>query len=189
MLTYTRFFPSENILRIRLPSKKPCEVERLPPRKEQPVQPAVRVTESSNLSAALRVDSTTKEHQQQKCSTNHVNKELPSLPVPSKDKKDVPSSSKAPVVDKPHVSKKIQKADILYQSLMNSLSSVPLVLQPEIVEDDEDWLFGSKQQRQEPKLKSSDDITCRQSSSSNLWPQAQLLPEADIFALPFTVPF
>lgn len=55
--------------------------------------------------------------------------------------------------------------------------------------DDQEWLFGSKQQsrRESGVHKESNVVSC--SRSSTLWPQANTLPEVDIFALPYTVPF
>ncbi|XP_027090014.2 uncharacterized protein LOC113750228 [Coffea eugenioides] len=55
--------------------------------------------------------------------------------------------------------------------------------------DDEGWLFGSKHAEKQPekKVRSSSDISC--SSSWLLWPRACYLHDADIYALPYTVPF
>lgn len=55
--------------------------------------------------------------------------------------------------------------------------------------DDEEWLFGTRQQHnfQSERRKFGNEVSCCRSST--LWPQAQLLPEADINALPYTIPF
>lgn len=58
------------------------------------------------------------------------------------------------------------------------------------LEDDQSWLFQRKpkQARVEEKNVGSNDTTC--GSCSSLWqPRAQYLPDADLYALPFTVPF
>ncbi|CAA2990317.1 Hypothetical predicted protein, partial [Olea europaea subsp. europaea] len=56
--------------------------------------------------------------------------------------------------------------------------------------DDEDWLFQEKSQNIHSDKRHE---SCHNSifipRSSTLWPQAQFLSEADIYALPFTVPF
>lgn len=62
---------------------------------------------------------------------------------------------------------------------------VPIPLQPDDSEDLE-WLFEAKHQGNSTKrLKASDDVLCCQ----NLWPSARYLQGADIYALPFTIPF
>ncbi|CAA3029275.1 eukaryotic translation initiation factor 5B-like [Olea europaea var. sylvestris] len=56
--------------------------------------------------------------------------------------------------------------------------------------DDQEWLSQSKDNdvRSEKRFRSSGDaVPC--SSSLSLWPQSRYLPDADIYALPFTVPF
>lgn len=55
--------------------------------------------------------------------------------------------------------------------------------------DDEDWLFGRKHEGRQPekKLRCSSEMSC--SSSSLSWPRAHYLHDADIYALPYTVPF
>ncbi|KAM6543607.1 hypothetical protein CsatB_008054 [Cannabis sativa] len=55
--------------------------------------------------------------------------------------------------------------------------------------DEDDWLLGSKQENKQDATihKAANVVSC--SRTSNLWPQANYLPEADIFGLPYTVPF
>ncbi|KAL2503952.1 hypothetical protein Adt_19573 [Abeliophyllum distichum] len=56
--------------------------------------------------------------------------------------------------------------------------------------NDQEWLFQSKDKgvRPEKRFRSSGDgMSC--SSSLALWPQSKYLPDADIYALPFVVPF
>ncbi|XP_060199852.1 uncharacterized protein LOC132628135 [Lycium barbarum] len=56
------------------------------------------------------------------------------------------------------------------------------------VDDDQAWLFQRKpkQRRVEETNVCSNDTTC---GSSALWPRAQYLQGADLYALPFTIPF
>lgn len=58
------------------------------------------------------------------------------------------------------------------------------------LDDDQSWLFERKPKhtRLEEKNVGSDDTTCGSSSAS--WPpRAQYLPDADLYSLPYTVPF
>lgn len=83
--------------------------------------------------------------------------------------------------------KKVPSPESLYKSLIEDW--VPPPLQAELNDsDDEDWLFGRKQQSQGLKrLKSSNDEPCQPNSS--LWPCAHFLSEAGIYALPYSIPF
>ncbi|KAM1387855.1 hypothetical protein ACFX2I_016047 [Malus domestica] len=55
--------------------------------------------------------------------------------------------------------------------------------------DDEEWLFGtaSQNRRGSKRSKVDSEVSCR--TSSTQWPKAQLLHEAGIYALSYTVPF
>ncbi|KAF8410410.1 hypothetical protein HHK36_002939 [Tetracentron sinense] len=67
---------------------------------------------------------------------------------------------------------------------------IPPPLQTEHTEfDDQEWLFEPNQQhRHRAKIiKARNDGSCNR--NSNLWPSACYLPEAEIYALPFTVPY
>lgn len=83
--------------------------------------------------------------------------------------------------------KKLQKKFSKYEKVMGSW--VPPVFEaPQLPVDNEDWLS-----RREPKVASlsrNDVETRRELASSSLWqPCARYLVEADIYALPYTVPF
>ncbi|KAG9141677.1 hypothetical protein Leryth_019304 [Lithospermum erythrorhizon] len=84
--------------------------------------------------------------------------------------------------------KKLVKVELQYRDLF--VNWVPPPIQMELDSDDQDWLYCKKKpdNQSEKKLKpSSNNVSC--SSSSSLWPRALFIPEADIYALPFTVPF
>jgi hypothetical protein len=84
--------------------------------------------------------------------------------------------------------RKTLKADSQYKGLVEDW--VPPPLQFELKDsDDEEWLFGTlKQERHGNKrLNARHDISCRESST--LWPRAHYLPESDVYALPYTIPF
>ncbi|GAA0140245.1 hypothetical protein LIER_01628 [Lithospermum erythrorhizon] len=93
-----------------------------------------------------------------------------------------------PVRDPKSLNKKLVKAELRYRDLF--LNWVPPPPQTELEPDDQDWLFDKKKNpdnQSEKKLKSSNNVSC--GNSSSLWPCAQFIPEADIYALPYTVPF
>ncbi|KAH6799916.1 hypothetical protein C2S52_000380 [Perilla frutescens var. hirtella] len=83
----------------------------------------------------------------------------------------------------------LSKEGLIYRNLIENW--VPPQLQDVCFDGgDEDWLFGSKGKVEQPEKRSMcrDDImSC--SNTSSLWPRVQYLPEVDIYALPFTVPF
>ncbi|KAI8016110.1 hypothetical protein LOK49_LG05G03796 [Camellia lanceoleosa] len=77
----------------------------------------------------------------------------------------------------------------LYKDLVeNWVPLPPQLLQGEQTDLDElEWLFQRKHQDQERSTEVNSDASCR--GGSTLWPHALYMPEADIWALPFTVPF
>lgn len=83
---------------------------------------------------------------------------------------------------------KIQRIESPYKALIEHW--VPPSLQHERNDfDDEEWLFRPKQKDRHgsERFKAGNNVSC--SGSHALWPHAHYLPEADIYALPFTVPF
>ncbi|XP_042063184.1 uncharacterized protein LOC121807061 [Salvia splendens] len=101
---------------------------------------------------------------------------------------DSPFGTKAlPVANT--VSTAMHKEGLLYQNLMENWVP-PQMCGSGDDNRDEDWLFGSKTKLEvsEKKLVCREDsIPC--SNTSSRWPCAQYIPEVDLFALPFTVPF
>ncbi|XP_057973667.1 uncharacterized protein LOC131161722 isoform X2 [Malania oleifera] len=87
--------------------------------------------------------------------------------------------------------KKMQKVESLYKALIENWVPPPQ-LNEQADFDDQEWLFGTKPRHSDEnskakKCKANHDALCHGSSSS--WPHAHYLPEADIYALPFSVPF
>ncbi|XVE94532.1 hypothetical protein REPUB_Repub02eG0016900 [Reevesia pubescens] len=82
------------------------------------------------------------------------------------------------------------KAALQYKTLIEDWVPLPLqVVQNADDHHDDDWLFMKKQQVK-PAAKRSEvdnDVTSRASATS--YPRAYFLPEAEIYALPYTVPF
>ncbi|KAL2522225.1 eukaryotic translation initiation factor 5B-like [Forsythia ovata] len=83
----------------------------------------------------------------------------------------------------------LQKVASLYKNLFEDWVPVPLPTYVQPDPNDEDWHFQGKSQdiHSDKRIKSSSNsisISC----SSSLWPRAQFFPEADRYALPFTVP-
>ncbi|KAL7261735.1 hypothetical protein ACSBR1_000196 [Camellia fascicularis] len=85
--------------------------------------------------------------------------------------------------------KGIQTVASLYKDLVeNWVPLPPQLLQGEPTDLDElEWLFQRKHQDEERSTEVNSDASCR--GGSTLWPRALYMPEADIWALPFTVPF
>ncbi|KAL3514791.1 hypothetical protein ACH5RR_027508 [Cinchona calisaya] len=85
--------------------------------------------------------------------------------------------------------KKLKRVAERYRDLIENWTP-PSQLGEHMVIDDEDWLFGRKHQQKQPEKnvrQSSEVSSC--SSSSSLWPRAHYLPDLDIYALPYSVPF
>lgn len=81
----------------------------------------------------------------------------------------------------------MKKEELLYKNLTENW--VPPQLQNGCVDlDDNDWLLPSKNEKKR-RICRADSISSCSSSSAALWPVATYLPEVDVYALPFTVPF
>lgn len=66
---------------------------------------------------------------------------------------------------------------------------VPPSLQYEGNDDDEEWLFRPKQKDRHgsERFEAGNNVSC--GGNHTLWPHANYLPQVDIYALPYTVPF
>lgn len=90
----------------------------------------------------------------------------------------------------PPVMTAMEKEGLLYRNLIENW--VPPQMNDICAETgDDDWLFGSKIKKAEG---SETRRICRDESvfscsNSSLWPRAQYLPEVELYALPYTVPF
>lgn len=164
-----------NVLRIRLPLRKHNESN------------ASAIEEPQSCPAKgseTRVQERTEEH------ISHVKTETKAV---EHGQLNVEPSLELPLsTSERRESKSSKKATLSYKTLIEDwvpeLPSCHWLGQNE--SDDEDWLFGSKSRQHgvEPKKhKAGDEVFC--SRSTALWPQAMQLPEVDIFALPYTVPF
>ncbi|XP_034675759.1 DNA ligase 1 isoform X2 [Vitis riparia] len=79
---------------------------------------------------------------------------------------------------------KKQRAESRYKALVEDW--VPPLLQAEQTDlDDQEWLFQKHGDRHESKRHETINYDLCYGS----WPRAQYLPEADVYALPYTVPF
>ncbi|PNY03733.1 hypothetical protein L195_g000141 [Trifolium pratense] len=79
--------------------------------------------------------------------------------------------------------KESRRVEALYKSLHN----IQPVTYDGLDSLDQDWLFSSVPKEAIPvaKKQKTDAFQC----SKSLWPRAQYMPEIDIYALPYTVPF
>lgn len=83
---------------------------------------------------------------------------------------------------------KVPTVDSLYKTLIDDWD------RPQLEVDDlgdQEWLFGttSKKARQGNARCDDSHELLRTGNSCSSWPRACYLPEADIYALPYTVPF
>ncbi|XP_074273817.1 uncharacterized protein LOC141597305 [Silene latifolia] len=93
--------------------------------------------------------------------------------------------------------RKLLKKETLYNTLFQNLAPPTLMTEQVVgLDDDDDWLFGKKDDQPAKKLRHSDDVqqpasmdnlSC--SGSAVLQPRAHFLSDVGIYALPFTVPF
>lgn len=65
----------------------------------------------------------------------------------------------------------------------------PQILGQSPPSDNEDWLFEAKQSRNALPRRCETNGSCRSLVSSVSWPRACYVPDVDVHALPFTVPF
>ncbi|XP_050213294.1 uncharacterized protein LOC126664786 [Mercurialis annua] len=112
-------------------------------------------------------------------------------PVPFKSISDA-GSEKKEKSSRHHISrteKKLLKAEALYKTLFGDWTA-PAIDYDQNNCDDQSWLSGTKTQdiHRDKRIKiSHHDEPCHEASS--FWPCARNLPQADIYALPYTVPF
>ncbi|PKI45641.1 uncharacterized protein LOC116189298 [Punica granatum] len=95
-------------------------------------------------------------------------------------RRDVPTEHK----------KEESSIESLYKALLGDWSAPPISTEREDP-DDQEWLFGTKRQEKSPKRLKSEtlaDASCP-IKNGDLWPRAHYLPDVEIFALPYTVPF
>ncbi|XVF63655.1 hypothetical protein PTKIN_Ptkin09bG0104200 [Pterospermum kingtungense] len=165
-----------NIVKIRFSLKKPRV-------------PDASLSEELVCSTSGRADSSTLPKAQEQCDPLSKRPNA-STPVPEQKllcderRVTVPSSSGASVYDN-----RLQKAALQYKSLIEDW--MPLPLQVELDDDDDNdngWLFETKRQGESAFKRSEVDsnFSCAGATS---YPRAHFLPEAEIYALPYSVPF
>lgn len=162
-----------NVIRIRLPLRRHKEPNL---GKESICSTSGR----SELSTPLRKDTPLQSHRVEdkkpSCSTSGTNEVFAQVDV------SIPSASTP-------FEKELQAVSLLYKELIGSwVPPAPWIELSSL--DDEEWLFSRKHQddsQGEKRYKPNSDLSCR--GSSKLQPRAQYLQEADIYALPYTLPF
>ncbi|XVE56189.1 hypothetical protein DITRI_Ditri03aG0217800 [Diplodiscus trichospermus] len=164
-----------NIIKIRFSLKKSRKPDESP--SKEPV-----------CSTSGRADTSTPPKAQEQCHPWSEKTNTSSL-VPAQEpwchdelREQISSSSGTFVYDN-----EMQKAALQYKTLIEDWMPLPLqVLQND--DEGDDWLF-MKKQKAKPIAKMSEvhsDVTC---ASSTSFPRAHFLPEAQIYALPYVVPF
>lgn len=95
-------------------------------------------------------------------------------------KKDVTAECKA----------RVPSIESMYRALIEEWAA-PSIVDEREVPDDQEWLFGTRQQDKKVpgrlQTETNRDELCP--SIYDLWPRAHYLPDAEIFALGYTVPF
>ncbi|OMO75424.1 hypothetical protein COLO4_26117 [Corchorus olitorius] len=145
-------------------------------------------------STSGRVDSSSQPIAQEQCvllkiKANTITPVVPEqkkCPLMERIEQSLPSFSSTSRYDS-----KIKKAALQYKALFENWVPPPPPLQLEN-EDDDDWLFTSKKQGQPAAKRTSlvdTGSTCHASAGATSWPRAQFLPEVEIYALPYTVPY
>uniref|UniRef100_A0A2N9FRN6 Uncharacterized protein n=1 Tax=Fagus sylvatica TaxID=28930 RepID=A0A2N9FRN6_FAGSY len=126
---------------------------------------------------------------QGKCHSPNATKSIVAEEPASRPEKEVPCPLPRKIKLTKH-EKKIQKTESLYKSLIENFVLPPPHYQGDNF-GDEEWLYSTKHEEDtngSKRFKACNDVSsCR---SPTLWQQhAQYLPEADIYALPYSVPF
>jgi hypothetical protein len=179
-----------NILRIRLPSQKNIQCD-INDGGKQLCSTAGRSEPPDAVATRVEPDKT--------CTTSLASaRSTQSLPIgPANDLRQLNTDqTPLPQEDLPiseHVSKrhkKMQRVGDKYTNLFENWTPPSQLVQCSDA-DDQDWLFArkNKQMQKQPDINNGvmHQISC--SSSSSLWPSAQYLPGADIYCLPYTIPF
>ncbi|CAH8325392.1 unnamed protein product [Eruca vesicaria subsp. sativa] len=167
---------SESIIRIRLPIRRPKDPEM-----------TMMVTNKDHHqpcpSQDIKLDSVAREQPQHPCST--------SAPEQVSKRKDHTSKTK-------HKEKKLSSTAREALQFLNIVENwVPTTIESRVEltnsEDDECWWLVKKPSSNKIDTERSKQLNrnneTRQQVMSNTWPRASLLPEADVYALPYTVPF
>ncbi|XP_022740691.1 uncharacterized protein LOC111292527 [Durio zibethinus] len=181
-----------SIIRIRLPSQRHKDPEVLPS-KEQPCSTSGRIDDSFVQAMHEHASRPGRELEKRPCSTSSIGRSE----LTFKLSKEKPCSSCA--------SESLgNKAEAFLPSNLCGSCSPTLALEFKIlVEDwvvptlqtewtsfgDEDWLSQKKQNLNGRVERSKDGNVGLSQMNSTTWPHACYLPEADIYALPFTIPF
>ncbi|CAN4094007.1 unnamed protein product [Withania somnifera] len=165
-----------SIIRIRL-SKKGVQGDASASKEKHLPKPAQQEAEVTIRTTADRANLLSKTINNQCCPPVSVSEPSTSTRVAVGNA--TPSCSKAH-----ENSIEFQYKNLIENWLPPSLQNDNLVL-----DDDQSWLFQRKpkQTRVVDRSVGSNDTTC--GTFSSLWPQAQYLRDADLYALPYTVPF
>lgn len=135
---------------------------------------------------------TRRDEQRTRCSTNQA-QPLPNelSTTTGRDSKSVPDGAD---VKPPYSSHKRKSSSCSkHRSLFEEWCPLPLLREESEEEScDQEWLFGAKQRGAKVARKGmiSDALTmCRGEYQYNSFPRADYIPEAEIYVLPFTLPF
>ncbi|XVF15951.1 hypothetical protein REPUB_Repub09cG0200100 [Reevesia pubescens] len=179
-----------SIIRIRLPTQRHKDPEVLPSN-EQPCSTSGRINDAFVQGMHEHAPMPGRELEEHPCSTSSIRR--PELTF--KLSKEKACSSFGASESHGHITEALLPSNLcsscsptLALELKNLLEDwVVPTLQTDTSIGDEDWLFRKKYNS---GVKSSKDGDLGLSQiNSTTWPQAFHLPEADIYALPYTIPF
>ncbi|KAF8101543.1 hypothetical protein N665_0204s0040 [Sinapis alba] len=184
---------SESIIRIRLPIRRPKDPEVM-----------MMMTNKDHQPCPSRDIMLDREQPQHLCSTSapehapkpHEEKKRKGHTSTTKHREKKLSSSTTKETSQPSSLCRFCPPSMALQFLNVVENWVPSTIESRVSEDDDCWWLMKK-----PNSHKFDDTErCKQllvgnnetkqvTSSSFSWPRARLLPEADVYALPYTVPF
>ncbi|XP_022775439.1 vicilin-like seed storage protein At2g18540 isoform X2 [Durio zibethinus] len=182
-----------SIIRIRLPSQRHKDPEVLPS-KEQPCSTSGRIDDAFVQGMHEHAPRPGRELEEHPCSTSSIR--WPEVTFKLSKEKPCPSSG---------ASESVNAEASLSSNLCSTCSPILALEFKNLVEDwvvptlqmqseltsfnHEDWLFQKKLNHKSWVEGSKDGNVGSSQINSKTWPHARYLPEADIYALPFTVPF
>ncbi|XP_019152787.1 PREDICTED: myb-like protein X isoform X3 [Ipomoea nil] len=156
-----------NVIRIRLPSQKQMDYDSSAQNQQicstsgRLDLPVQRKCETASSAGADNICSTSQ--QAQNAVETHVS-----------------AASRPKRVEKPMHKDELQFRNLIENWVPSSLN--------DLGDDDQDWLF-KRRKHDDTNAKKAIASTAMLCGSAALWPRAQYLQDADIFALPYTIPF
>ncbi|KAK9286010.1 hypothetical protein L1049_025213 [Liquidambar formosana] len=182
-----------SIIRIRLPLQRHKDPEVLLPSKEQPCSTLTRI-DAFVQDKCEAASSPGSEWREQPCSTSRTIDQEHAIelgnekPCLASQASELPSDNVGATLASSLYGSGSSSLELQFRNLLENW--IPPSIQTEHTDfEDQDWLFETTQNQNHvakgPKA-CSDGLSC---GNSTPWSRVCYLPEADIYALPFTIPF